>query len=71
MGIVFICLNSQRVYAYTGDSDDFSFETINGDTEVKITSAGSHTGDVIIPERIDNLPVTTIADNLFQNVDFL
>ncbi|MGJ8638631.1 MAG: leucine-rich repeat domain-containing protein [Opitutaceae bacterium] len=47
--------------------DDFSYELINGETEVEITDyPETATGPVVIPDTIEGKPVTRIGDSAFK-----
>ena len=44
-----------------------TFTLINGNTEYEVTSKGSATGDIVIPDTYRGLPVTSIGDRAFFN----
>ena len=43
------------------------FTLINGKTEYEVTSKGTASGDIVIPDNYRNLPVTSIAKKAFFN----
>lgn len=48
---------------------DFTYQLINGDTEIEITGYTGSGGAVSIPQAIDSKPVTSIGDSAFFDED--
>ncbi|NDO19899.1 leucine-rich repeat domain-containing protein [Lachnospiraceae bacterium MD329] len=48
---------------------DYLYYTINSNSEITITGCDYSTSEVIIPNEIDNLPVTIIGNGAFENCE--
>ena len=66
VAVAALCLLVTAVPAGALQSGDFTYELNPGDTTVAITKYTGSGGDVDIPVKLDNLPVTVIGDNAFS-----
>lgn len=62
-------LTAGATSAFAAESGDYSYELINGESEVAITAYNGDKELLFLPSRIDGKPVTVIAEEAFADND--